>query len=62
MENIKKAANILNKDYDIEDIFSIESKVIQNTEIVTDIQAVCFYAANTIRDYKKLTRLSKQIK
>ena len=40
MENIKKAANILNKDYEIEDIFSIESKVLQNTEIVTDIQAI----------------------
>jgi hypothetical protein len=40
MENIKTAANILNKNYDIEEIFSIESKVIQNTEIVTDIQAI----------------------
>ena len=40
MENIKKATNFLNKNYDIEDIFSIESKVIQNTEIVTDIQAI----------------------
>jgi hypothetical protein len=40
MENIKKANDILNKNYDIEDIFSIESKVIQNTKFVTDIQAI----------------------
>jgi hypothetical protein len=40
MENINNAANVLNKNYDIEDIFSIESKVVQNNEIVTDIQAI----------------------
>jgi hypothetical protein len=40
MENIKKAVSVLNKHYDIEEIFSIESKVSQNTEIVTDIQSL----------------------
>jgi hypothetical protein len=40
MENIKTAANILSKNYDIEDILSIESKVIQNTETISDIQAI----------------------
>jgi hypothetical protein len=40
MENIKKALSILNKKYDIEEIFSIESRVLQNTQIVTDIQAI----------------------
>ena len=40
MENIRNAISILNKNYDIEDIFSIESKVFQNNEIVTDIQAI----------------------
>jgi hypothetical protein len=40
MENIKKTINILNNKYDIEEIFSIDSKVSQNTKIVTDIQAI----------------------
>ena len=40
MENIKKANEFLDKKYDIEEIFSLESKVIQNTETVTDIQAI----------------------
>jgi hypothetical protein len=40
MENIKEANSLLNKKHDIEEIFSIESKVIQNTEVVTDIQAI----------------------
>jgi hypothetical protein len=40
MENIKKALTILNKKYDVEEVFSIESKVLQNTKVVTDIQAI----------------------
>lgn len=40
MENIKEAVTLLGKNYDIEEIFSIESKVNQNTKIVTDIQAI----------------------
>ena len=40
MENIKKAADILSKNYDIEEIFSIESKVVQNTKSIADIQAI----------------------
>lgn len=40
MENLKAAVDILGKNYDIEDIFSIESPVNQNTERVTDIQAI----------------------
>lgn len=40
IENIKKAQKILNITYDIEEIFSIESKVIQNTESVIDIHAL----------------------
>jgi hypothetical protein len=40
MENIKKALTILNKKYDIEEVFSIESKVLQNTQNVTDVQAI----------------------
>jgi hypothetical protein len=40
MENIKKALSVINKKDDIEEIFSIESKVLQNTQIVTDIQAI----------------------
>jgi hypothetical protein len=31
---------ILNKKYDIEEVFSIESKVAQNTQVTTDIQAI----------------------
>ena len=40
IENIKKAQKILNLTQDIEEIFSIESKVIQNTESVIDIHAL----------------------
>jgi hypothetical protein len=40
MENIKESCTILGKSYDIEDIFSIESSVMQNTKPVTDIQAI----------------------
>jgi hypothetical protein len=40
MENIKKAMDILNKKRDIEEVFSIESKVVQNTKFTTDIQAI----------------------
>jgi hypothetical protein len=40
MENIKKAAGILNTNYDIEEIFSRTSKAVQNTESVSDIQAI----------------------
>lgn len=36
----QEAITILKKNYDIEELFSIESKVIQNTETVTDIQAI----------------------
>ena len=32
--------DIFNKKYDIEEVFSIESKVFQNTEMTTDIQAI----------------------
>lgn len=37
-ENIKKA--FLGKDYEIHDIFSVETSVIQNTEPVSDIRAI----------------------
>jgi hypothetical protein len=40
MENIKKANELLKKKYDIDEIFSLESKVRQNTQDVTDIQAI----------------------
>ena len=40
IENIKKTQTVLNTTYDIEEIFSLESKVIQNTKSVIDIHAL----------------------
>ena len=39
-ENIKKAIALLGKNCKIQDIFSIEASVMQNTETVTDIRAI----------------------
>jgi hypothetical protein len=40
MENLKKANKLLKTSYDIEEIFSLESKVTQDSEIVADIIAI----------------------
>jgi len=57
MENLKVAKSFLENDFDIEEIFSLESKVEQNNEIVTDVKAirnaVCHGAFNIIFDREK---------
>ena len=40
IENMKKAQSILNSTYDIEEICSIDSKLIQNTKYVVDIVGI----------------------
>lgn len=50
IENLKKAQSILDSKYDLDDICSLDSKVIQKTETVTDMvgirNAVCHSSFN----------------